>query len=688
MIKNCATKLFLILFASVLSFSTQAQGMKERTADKKFDMLAYASAGEMYSELAKKSDATDHQIRRAAECYRLTGNSVESEKWYAKLSSHSGVKSEDFYHYAQMLKMNEKYEEANKMMAKFASMSPNNSIAKAHADNADYVAELKSMPNKYDIAIFGVNTKSSDFGPNYYTVDGESSIVFASARTGNTSVLNNKFQWDGSNFLDAYRAKIGGDGEKVEVERFDRGIKSKYHEGPVSFSNNGTIMYLTRSNYLNRKKGLDSAMHNNLKLYISRKDSNGKWGKLTEFPYNSDNYSVGHATVTADGSTMYFASDMPGSKGETDIWMSKLEGSTWSKPMNVESVNTEGKEMFPFISENGNLYFSTDGLVGLGGQDVYKAQGDGSGEFAEPENMMYPLNTNHDDFGLIINKSETEGYFSSNRDGSDAKGDDDIYRFKTTASPELAEVKEIKKKKKEECKLIGTVLDTESGNPIEGVSVKLRDKKTGEVEEYITDENGSFANLMEGRPCPGYEMDYDVIIEKKGYLTKTVPFKKTFEEPGTINLNEYINTKIQENKAGGEITEFCEIEDILYDFDKSYIRPDAAVELDKLVSCMKANPTMKIEIGSHTDCRASKRYNEKLSDRRAKAARDYVISKGIDASRIYGRGYGETKLLNGCACEPTNESDCSEEEHQLNRRTEFRIVSGGNGVKNNSTNSF
>lgn len=687
MLKNFTSKLMLVLISAVLSFSVQAQGMKERTADKKFDVLAYASAGEMYAELAKKSDATDHQIRRAAECNRLTGNSVDAEKWYAKLSTHSGVKAEDFYHYAQMLKMNEKYDLANKMMARFGSMNTSNSIAKAHSDNANYVAELKSTPNKYDIAIFGVNTKASDFGPNYYTVDGESSVVFASARTANTTLLNNKFQWDGSNFLDAYRAQVGGDGENVKVERFDRGIKSKYHEGPVSFSNNGTIMYLTRSNYLNRKKGLDSAMHNNLKLYISRKDSNGKWGELSNFTHNSDFYSVGHASVTEDGKTMFFASDMPGSKGETDIWMSKLEGNAWSKPVNVEAVNTEGKEMFPFISKNNNLYFSTDGFVGLGGQDVYKAQGDGSGYFAEPENLMYPLNTNHDDFGLIINDSETEGYFSSNRDGGDAKGDDDIYRFKTTSSPVITEVKEIKKKK-EECKLIGKVLDTKSNEPISGVSVKLRDKKTGEVEEYITDENGSFANMMEGRPCPGYEMDYDVIIEKKGYLTKTVAFNKTFDKPGTINLNEYINTKIQENKAGGDVTEFCEIDDILYDFDKSFIRPDAAIELDKLVSCMKANPTMKIEIGSHTDCRASKRYNEKLSDRRAKAARDYVISKGIDSDRIYGRGYGETKLLNGCACEPTNASDCSEEEHQLNRRTEFRIVSGGNGVKNNSTNSF
>jgi len=675
MTKNIISKLLLVLFAGMMSLQTQAQGMKERAAASQYDILSFAKAGEIYAELAKKNNASDVQIRRAAECYRLIGDSKESEVWYKKLSTNSGVKAEDFYHYAQMLKMNEKYTEANKMMAKYASMNPSNSIAKAHESYPDYVSELKSTPNKYEIAIFGVNTKYSDFGANYYTVDGESSIVFASARTSNTSLLNNKFQWDGSNFLDAFKAQVGVDGESVKVKRFDTGIKSKYHEGPVSFSNNGSVMYLTRSNYLNRKKGLDSARHNNLKLYISRKDSNGKWGELTNFAHNSDSYSVGHASVTEDGKTMYFASDMPGSKGETDIWMSKMEGGSWSKPMNLESLNTEGKEMFPFISENGNLYFSTDGLVGLGGQDVYKAQGDGSGYFAEPENMMYPLNTNHDDFGLIINKSETEGYFSSNRDGGDAKGDDDIYRFKTTAAPSLTEVKEIKKKN--ECKLIGSVMDTKTGEPISGVSVKLRDKKTGEVEEYITDENGSFANMMEGRSCPGYEMDYDVIIQKKGYLTKTVPFNKTFDKPGTINLNEYINTNIQENKAGGDVTEFCEIEDILYDFDKSFIRPDAAVELDKLVSCMRANPTMKIEIGSHTDCRASEKYNEKLSERRAKAAREYVISKGIDAVRIYGRGYGETKLLNDCACEPTNESDCSEELHQLNRRTEFRIVTGG-----------
>lgn len=674
MIKNYTIKFVFVLVTTLVSFSTQAQGMKEKTADKKFNMLAYATAGEMYSELAKKSKATDHQIRRAAECYRLIGNTDLAEKWYAKLVGHEGVKAEDFYHYAQTLKMNEKYDLANKMIAKFAKMKPNNSIGKVHAGNQDYVNELKSMPNKYVIANLGVNSSASDFAPSFYSVDGQTNLLFVSARTSNTSALNNRLQWDGSNFLDVFIAKLGGDGEQAEIERFERGLKSKYHEGPVSFSNNGTIMYLTRSNYLSKKKGSDSAKHNNLKIYLSVKKENGEWGELTEFPHNSDEYSTGHASVTEDGTVMYFVSDMPGSKGETDIWMSKKEGNSWSKPMNVDDLNTEGKEMFPFISANHTLYFSTDGFLGLGGQDIYKAQGDGKGNFSDPQNMMYPLNTNHDDFGFIINENQTEGYFSSNRDGITAKGSDDIYRVKMNVARPLAEVKEIKIKEGE-YKLAATIMNSENGKAIAGVSVKLRDRRTGEVEEFITDEKGSFLNNMEGRSYEGYEMDYDVIISKKGYLSKTVPFNKTFEEPGTINLSEYINTKIQENKAGNEITEFCEIKAIFYDFDKAVIRPDAAVELSKLVTCMKANPTIKVEIGSHTDCRASDVYNEKLSERRAKAARDFVISKGIDASRIYGKGYGETKLLNECDCDKTNKSDCTDEEHQMNRRTEFRIVS-------------
>ncbi|MEN8927360.1 MAG: OmpA family protein [Flavobacteriales bacterium] len=808
--KNISKQVILLFVVGLLGFQAQSQSMKQRVADRLYDELSFFKAVELYEDLAKKSSANAYVKRRTAECYRFVGDSKNSEAWYGKLVGETsedkenskegteGVKkavedavddaadkieevandqdvsaeenaivAEDYYHYAQMLKMNEKYAKANEMMEKFRTFSGNNSIAKAHSSNTDYVTKLKANPDRYTIAIMGdkVNTEHSDFGPNYKTIDGETKITFASARR-NMALMNKDFQWDGSHFLDVYQSKLGEDGESTGVEKFDKNVKSKYHEGPASFSNNGSQMYLTRSNYLNRKKGLDTAKHNNLKLYLSEKDSNGKWGKLSEFPYNSDNYSLGHATVTEDGKTMYFSSDMPGGKGVTDIWKSTFEDGRWTQPTNVENVNTEGREMFPYYNQEGMLYFSSDGHTGLGGLDLYRSTQLG-GSFSNPVNMGFPLNTNADDFAMIINTEETEGYFSSNRTGGEAKGDDDIYRFKNhepfpeppclvkgCAMEELTKeklagvtvnlidtkidrviativtdetgcyefkdlpegtykLKGTKKDftntynhefssedckngliepantlfKKRDCGLIGKIVDKVSRQPIKNATIVLLDNKNGEVKTVITDENGEFVDDLANYECPGGIIDFDLTIDKEGYLPKKVNYKKAITEPGIVRMEEDLGN-VGIFAVGTDVADLCGIEDILYDFNKSYIRPDAAVELDKLVKCMNENPEMIVEIGSHTDCRASRRYNEKLSDRRAKSARKYVVSKGIAPYRIFGKGYGETRLLNGCACEPTNKSDCSEDEHQLNRRTEFRIVSGGANVKNGSTNSF
>ena len=768
MLQNITKKVLLVLITGLMSFSALSQGggMKQRVADRMFNELAYYKAAELYSELAVKDKATAYQIRRAAECYRLIGDWKKSERWYEKLSKNSGAKADDFYNYAQMLKSNEKYAEANKIMEKFYSMASSNSIAKAHSENKEYVSELKANPEKYVIAIMNdnVNTEYSDFGPNYYTKEGQTQLTFASARK-NMASLNKGFQWDGSHFLDAYSSQLGGDGESVKVSKFDKGVKSKYHEGPISFSNDGNKLYLTRSNYLNKKKGKDSDNHNNLKLYIADLKEDGTWGELVDFPYNSDAYSLGHATVTEDGTTMYFTSDMPGTVGLSDIWKSTLVNGKWSTPVNMKDINTEGREMFPYISKSGTLYFSSDGHLGLGGLDVYRAGAKGEG-FGKPENMGYPLNTNFDDFALIINKNETEGYFSSNRITEDSKGDDDIYRFlvKDAFGPktfvvkgcalqdktgeklagtkvqlinldtkevlkaittnnsgcyEFADVPEGRYKvmgskdkyskvsdksfntddaenglvenantvlNKAECGLVGRIKDKVSGVPLAGVNVILRDKTTGEVKTFVTDANGEFSDDLSSIACPGGVINYDVTLAKDGYQPKQVVYSKAIVKTGVVRMGE--NLDINLFKIGSGVAGLCQIEDLLYDFNKSNIRKDAAIELDKLVACMKANPGLIVEIGSHTDCRASKKYNERLSDRRAKSARKYVISKGIAANRIFGKGYGERILLNRCACEPTNKSNCSEQEHQLNRRTEFKVVSGGNNIINKSTDSF
>jgi outer membrane protein OmpA-like peptidoglycan-associated protein len=428
----------------------------------------------------------------------------------------------------------------------------------------------------------------------------------------------------------------------------------------------------------------------------------------------------------------------------------------------MADVNTEGREMFPFIGKDGTLYFSTDGYAGLGGLDVYRATASGEGSFDEPENMMYPLNTNHDDFGLIINQAQTQGYFSSNRDGLDAVGDDDIYRFnmaipfkpkfytvkgcaktqdgevipntsvklintetgeavtkllsasgcyefenlpkgkyKIEASkPEWKKISDFEFNTEDydqvnienadvqleapKCSLLGTVVDAKNGESLSGVTVVIKDKRTGMAKSYTTDAKGQFIDPLNNIPCPGGLLDYEISLEKEGYFPKTIDFKHAIIKPGVVDLSTFLGGSVAMSDAGN----FCQINPILYDFNKSNIRPDAAVELDKLVQCMNDNPEIIIEIGSHTDCRATIAYNLALSNRRAKAVRAYVIKKGIAASRINGVGYGESRLLNNCSCEPSSDSDCSEELHQSNRRTEFRIVSGGNNVKNNSTNSF
>jgi outer membrane protein OmpA-like peptidoglycan-associated protein/5-hydroxyisourate hydrolase-like protein (transthyretin family) len=766
-------KIILVIIISLFTISGQSQ-MKQKVADRLYNELAYYKAVELYEDLAKKSKATAYQIRRTAECYKELGDFKSSEKWYGKLVGNNEAAADDFYNYAQSLKSNEKYTEANVQMERFYEKANDNSIAVAHHNDKDYDNTLRIHADRYEIEhLKEVNTKDSDFGTNYYKINGKEGLVFASSRR-NMNAMNKEFQWDGSNFLDLYTVTLDSEGQGKSPGKFNKDIRSKYHEGPISFSNEGTKMYLTRSNYLDKKKGLDNKKHNNLKLYLSQLKGD-EWLELTEFKYNSDDYSVGHATVTEDGSTMYFISDMPTpragndnkNKGETDIWKSvkKLNGE-WGIPENVKSVNTEGKEMFPYIGKTGVLYFASNGHVGLGGLDLYRAEPKDSG-FSVPMNMGYPLNTNHDDFAFIVNANETVGYVSSNRIIEESKGQDDIYKvnilypfgpklytikgaainneteekmigvvikvineetgdivasvitdekgnYTVTGVPEgkykvvgekenfdlvapytfnTDDIDDIRiledvnvRMMKNDCGLIGAIADAESGTPLQNVKITLTNKTRGKVTEIITDANGGFKDPLTGAPCPGGTINYVFMLEKEGYFSKEVSFKFVITKSGIINLNQYLKMTLQ-NKTG-TVNKYCEIEDILFDFDKSNIRRDASVELDKLVACMKKHPEMRIEIGAHTDCRGSGRYNRKLSDRRAKSSMKYVISRGISADRIFGQGYGEDNLLNECECEGSKKSRCSEEEHQINRRTEFKLVGEDDGVKNNSTDSF
>jgi outer membrane protein OmpA-like peptidoglycan-associated protein len=438
---------------------------------------------------------------------------------------------------------------------------------------------------------------------------------------------------------------------------------------------------------------------------------------------------------------MYFVSDMPGGLGQTDLYLSENVNGQWQKPENLgQAINTEGREMFPYVHEDGTLFFSTDGRAGLGGLDLYFTV-PAMDAYFEPQSLGYPINSNYDDFGFALNDDVKTGYFSSNRAGG--KGKDDIYFFrskeplmgvtlsgivydesnkelvpnatvylldknklvidstKVNAKAEYSFVindpskeyfvgaKEPVKyydrlipvgklqtgdNKKEiglfpKYKLIDQITDAKTNTGIEGVKTTFIDKATNQPKTYTTDATGTFTDIIKGKK-PGDKLQFSIKYEKEGYVTVEKEYNITLDMNTVIDLKE----KLQKLEIGADIAKIIQINPIYFDLAKSNIRPDAAKELDKIVKVMQENPTMTIELGSHTDCRSSKAYNMSLSDKRAKASAAYIVSKGITKNRIVGKGYGESKLINGCECEGKVVSTCSEEEHQANRRTEFLIT--------------
>jgi outer membrane protein OmpA-like peptidoglycan-associated protein len=477
-----------------------------------------------------------------------------------------------------------------------------------------------------------------------------------------------------------------------------------------------------------------------------RKKEGEKWGEFTEFPFNSDEYSCGHPAVSADGKTIYFVSDMPGSLGLTDIWMSTNENGTWSKPENLgQSVNSEGREMFPNLFEDEVLFYSSDGKIGLGGLDIFYTVAGGADMAFEAQNLGYPVNSHFDDFGFFA-KTNTSGYFSSNRGTtkddiysfvskraiissainlivkdkeskeilsnadvtlidetgkpaytgkSDDKGElkfsvipGKSYKVKTTKDgykesvgmikeDEIAKLANTKKELLVEKKIIGLlglIADADDLTPIEKVTITITDAfNQKDVMKFTTDKEGDFRHIYKNKKV-GDDLSYIVKMEKEGYITKVQPVDITIKKEGYVLLHEYLNTKMYKIKLGADLGKMIDLRPIFFDLGKFNVRPDAAVELNKIVDLMKQNPNMTIELGSHTDCRGGAAGNMALSDKRAKSSAAYIVSKGISKTRIFGKGYGESKLLNDCKCEGKVVSTCSEEVHAQNRRTEFKIV--------------
>lgn len=701
-----------------------------KQADKKFYSLSYAEAINKYEHVMEKGFSPDSLKRNLAISYFKINDTKKAEALFAELVSDNEATDNDIYYYAQSLKYNKKYEEADKWIEKYRKLDSKDSRGELQYDAEPVIREILSK-ERYKVEPVYFNSEYSEFG----AVVKDDEIIFTSGRN-DQAIIQYEYSWKDRPYLDIYETPVEKPAIYSKADILTKGINSRFHDGPVCYSPDKQEIFLTRSSFNHGLPTYSEKKENHFMLYSAKLSDKG-WGKMTELPFDSKNYSCGHPSVSADNSTLYFASDMPGGYGGSDIYYSNRIDSGWSEPVNMgKDINTEGDEMFPFISDAGELYFASNGHLGLGGLDIFMAEKKSDGKYTIV-NMGYPLNSSADDFSFYLLPDGTEGYFASNRDGG--KGDDDIYKFTILNKPSAlltltgttidkktgkvltnsdvvivdSEGKELFKGKSdsqgkvqfegkpdntyhikasltdytessldimadkskadngvfeykiplnavEEWGVYGFIYDKETGKGVKDVEVYISPENNGEEIKAVTDAEGNFRELL--KP----DTDYNILLKKKKFFTRRGEFTTKGMEPGWIDVKEFIEVEMEEIVVGKTI----EIPNIYYDLGKWDIREDAAIELDKVVQFLKDNETITIELGSHTDSRGSKTSNQTLSQKRAESAVEYIVSHGIDQSRITAKGYGEEKLKNRCA----DGVPCSEEEHQENRRTEIKIV--------------
>ncbi|MFD1614216.1 OmpA family protein [Gelatiniphilus marinus] len=667
--KNTIT--LLLLFTISISFSQSST----KKADKLFDRMWYKEASVLYElELNKieRRNNTDNNtnyanlLKRAGDAYYFNTDMENAYRWYDKLVSgfYQEVDAEYIFRYAHSLQGIGENRQAKRWMKEFAKRTENKDDRSPKLNQKKITIEdILNIEPRFVLKNVSTNTKYSDFGPMYY----KDKLVYSSAVDSST-FHTRIYHWNEQPFLNMYLGELNQiESDLKLIDEFSNKLNTRYHEATLAFSPDQTKVYFTRNNY-NGNLGRDNKGTNHLKLYSAdlrkNEDSVLTWQNVKELPFNSEDYSVGHPTVSKDGKLLYFVSDMPGSIGATDIFVvdileenanNKTQDSTYtgySKPRNLgEKVNTAGREMFPFITNNA-LYFASDGHLGLGGLDVFESTIIDS-SFQKPQNLGAPLNSKLDDFGFIVNEEKNKGFVCSNR--LTGKGDDDIYSFIRLPKEDVLC----------EQKISGYVTNTITGERIANVKMTLFTETGKTLETTTTTQAGAYTF----KTVLNCATKFKVTAAKTGYESTEKPVLTLNENGETLVVLglETLNELIVEEKGVLKI----KIGIIYFDLDKSYIRNDAAIELNKIVLLMAQYPQMVIKIESHTDSRNSDAYNLSLSDRRAKFTRDYIISQGIQANRIESaKGFGESQLVNICA----DGVSCSETEHQQNRRSEFIIV--------------
>jgi len=751
--------LLVVVFNSL--YAQNSSVAMQIKADKYYSTLNYAKAIPFYEVLAKQPQPEPTILIKLAHCYRMVNNNEKALSNYQKLlMTTSNVNPIYKYYYAKALMSKGDYKNALDMFKKYIDIDQRNeNFAKFISNIQMYYIDS----SKYKITKTTFNSSYNDFSPFILEND---KIVFVSSRP-TAKLVNYIHGWTNKQYLRIFYTEKNKKGNYKKPKLFSNKIQNRFNNGPFTFSADLSKIIYTKNNMLYNKPIRSGSGEVKLQLYQSNYDpTKNKYLDLLIFEYGNNNYNFAHPSLSQDGKLLFFSSDKPGGYGGMDIWVSTRQNDKWTEPVNLgPRVNTPGNEVFPYIFNNEKLYFSSDGIGGLGGLDVFEVFVNSSGmPMGVPKNMGANFNSPADDFGVFFRKDGKTGFLSSNREKQGLN--DDIYEFeirepvrnkviikgitfdkdtkKTLANTKVllyddkenvqdstyadengeftfvadynvdfsligekenyyktksdfttknldANVKEVNLELylqkadttflTENLLPIGTLLEgpftininVTEGNtfiPLSGVKVKIFNKTTGDSEEFFTNASGQTQKVLYNMKV-GDNLDFVINLEKEGYLPRERLFGYTILKANTVNVNESM-FKIEK---GQDIGIAININPIYFDYDKYDIRPDAKIELDKVVSIMKQYPDIKIELTSHTDCRGSHLYNMALSEKRAKASKDYLVNKGISPNRIIAKGYGETKLVNNCYCgDNDKDSPCSEEEHQKNRRTEFIII--------------
>ena len=610
-------------------------------ADEQYDQYSFSPAIDIYKKVLDKGYVSSDLLKRLGNSYYFNAKYKEAADIYEKLVQDypNEIEPDYLFRYSQSLKTLGEYEKSKSVFNDFKSMAAS---LESLVYDEDYLEKIKANSGRYEVKPFPYNSKYTDFAAAFY----EKGLIFSSDRdTG--SFARYRHTWNSKDFLDLY--KVDADSSSMaKVIKLPGEVNTRLHESTSVVSKDGQTMYFTRNNFLDGKKYRDNNGVIRLKIY-SAELVEGEWTNIVELPFNDDSYSVAHPVLSPDGKRLYFVSDMPGSLGESDIFMTQIIGDgTYGPIVNLgKTINTRARETFPYITQDGILYFSSDGHPGLGGLDIFATK-IAFDEYDQPiVNVGEPVNSPFDDFAFIWN--ESQGYFSSNREGG--LGEDDIYAFEEKEPLVLDCLQEV----------TGTVYDRISNEVLAGATVKIIDEENKEISSTLTDAKGNYVLMLD---CSKGNF---VRASRAGYVPAEEYLTKSYGKPRIVDF--YLERDVVTGGFGDDLAKLLQLSTIYFDLNKFDIRPDAEIEIQKVIVAMEKYPSLKIKVNAHTDSRGNDAYNLWLSQKRAESTVAYMISKGIAAERLQGEGFGEKRLVNECA----NGVSCSREKHQLNRRSEFII---------------